>query len=138
MSDFKKSLIICILFIVLFLLCLINFGCTQAIKTPMGWEVRVEEKTIKKPYGLCNPKTKEIVIHPPSWIPQIFSVDAIIAHELGHTYGIERCENHRCLMYENELGLVEYYVKPLQLLYGLRFCPVCLKILEERGALDVE
>ena len=136
MDVLRFCAVIMVYLLLIAILCFINSGCTQAVRAPGDFNIAVGKSTWKKPFGRCNLEKKAIIINPPKLIPKCWSVDTIVAHELGHVYGIERCENCGCLMYENESRLIEWFVLPYQVLLGLRFCSDCENKLRTMGVLE--
>ena len=48
----KIDYLILLVIVLIFMLMFMGTGCTQAIKTPPGYNITINEKTGKKPYGL--------------------------------------------------------------------------------------
>lgn len=59
----------------------------------------------------------------------------VIKHETGHSWGVKGCSKWYCLMYEGPAdSLWEKTRAPLQLLYGIDYCPDCQKIIKTNMA----
>ncbi|MGA1871444.1 MAG: hypothetical protein ACMUJM_23185 [bacterium] len=138
-----------ILFIPFFIL-----SCATArLQIPQEWTVSVKERSGCGPFGMCFLKKRQIEVYPPWWLPAhgksegsySLSERAIITHELAHAWGLKGCNRPWCLMYEPDRTgcspdnrIVEMLAKPLQLLFGFRFCSKCRKYLEQMNAFSSE
>ena len=124
-------------------LIIVSIGCGGRVRTPAGWKIeRTGDRPCCNPFGMTNPKLKQIKLMPPLWSPQKVSEGWILDHELAHAWGLKGCRKMRCLMYEPAAAghkanniIYEFLAKPLQVLYGFRFCPECRKYLKDKGAL---
>lgn len=115
---------------ILFMLVLMFGGCAPSLHIPPDTYITETPCPNSSAFGCYNPDTKEIRIDTP--IP--FTSRLVLAHELGHVWGIESCPHPYCLMYEGE-GVYKYLAMPIQALYGFRFCPRCKDVLKAKGAL---
>lgn len=99
-------------------------GCAQYPPVPIDYSVeQCSARSCLGPYGYCNRAEKTIKICPPIPWTKIDD-DAILCHEIGHAMEIDGCSRVFCLMYEGKRW-EEILAKPIQALYGFRFCGKC-------------
>jgi len=116
------------------------------LELPEEWTVVNGEYENDGVFAMCNWDAKIIELRKPYWIPQFiwnWLISVILEHEIGHANGLKACstpwgsrtvKNQKiyCLGYEGkEDGWKEKLYIPFQLLYGLKHCKDCLKVMEE-------